>query len=240
MHRIPFLVLLLVMTGGALLGQDAGPGAGQKPLRVGLGLLGATYVGDLNTNGEALYRFYPGMGFSLQFASPRRVTPQLNTGFGKFVAQNRDLEPVGSVQPNTFVETRFFFVDFRLKARFLRERAFSPYVSAGIGLLGYTPRDQSGNNLLDNLSTREDGETYGSITASFPLSAGAELHMSPFVSLGLEYTFRPTTSDYLDNIGLVGLRNGKDKLQTLMLSFYFTFDPERTVNPNDMRGRDRR
>jgi hypothetical protein len=235
MRRNSLLVLLLLLC-SVVFGQ----GAGQKPLRVGIGMSGSTYVGDLNTNGEALYRFYPGMGFSLQFASPRRVSPQLNTGFGKFVAQNRDLEPVGSVRPNTFVETRIFFVDFRLKARFMRERAFAPYVSAGIGLLGYTPRDQNGNNLLDNLSTRADGETYGSMTAGFPLSVGAELRMSPFVALGLEYTYRPTTSDYLDNIGLVGARDGKDKLQSLMLSFYFTFDPERTINPNDMRGRDRR
>ena len=227
---------MLAGMGSALLGQ----GAGQKPLRVGLGLLGATYVGDLNTNGEALYRFYPGMGFSLQFVSPRRISPQLNTGFGKFVAQNRDLEPVGTVVPNTYVETPFFYVDFRLKARFLRERMVSPYLSAGIGLLGYTPKGTDGKNLLDNLSTREDGETYGSITAGFPLSLGTELRMSPFVALGLEYTYRLTGSDYLDNIGLIGLRDGKDKLQSLMLSFYFTFDPERRINPNDMRGRDSR
>jgi opacity protein-like surface antigen len=222
--------------GGTLLGQ----GAGQKPLRVGLGLLGATYVGDLNTNGEALHRFYPGMGFSLQFVSPRRISPQLNTGFGKFVAQDRNLASTGSVEPNTFVQTPFFYVDFRLKARFLRERTVSPYLSAGIGLLGYTPKDEDEKSLLDNSSTREDGETYGSITAGFPLSVGTELRMSPFVALGLEYTYRLTGSDYLDNIGLVGPRAGKDKLQNLMLSFYFTFDPERTINPNDMRGRDRR
>lgn len=227
---------LLVLLSGHLFGQAPE----QKPLRVGMGLIGATYTGDLNTNGQTLYRFYPGLGFSLQFASPKLISPQLNAGFGKFVAQNRKLEAVEGVQPNTYAETPFFYVDFRLRARFLRELPVVPYVSAGIGMLGYTPRDIDGNNLLDNLSTRQEGETYGSLTAAFPLSLGAELTLSHFVSLGLEYTFRPTTSDYLDNIGLLGERSGKDKLHSLMLSIYFTIDPERTIDPNNMRGRDRR
>lgn len=212
----------------------------QKPLRVGVGLLGSTYAGDLSTNGKTFTRFYPGMGFSLQFASDKLLHPQLNTGFGKFVAQDRDIPAVDGVQPNTYVETPFFYVDFRLRARFLRERMIVPFASVGLGLLGYTPKDQEGINLLDNIGSRKEEEVYGSISAGFPLSLGTEIRLSHFVSLALEYTFRPTTSDYLDNVGLLGARDGKDKIHSLLLSIFFTIDPERTINPNNMRGRDRR
>ncbi len=225
-----FLVLLLWNL------QGIGQSASQKPLRLGMGFMGAAYNGDLTTNGDALHRFYPGFNFTLQFASEKLIGPQLNTGFGRFVTQDRDIAAVDGIQPNTFVDTRFFHVDFRLKARFLRETAFHPYVSAGLGLLGYTPRDVDGNNLLDNLSTRNEGETYGSITASFPLSMGFEVEMSPLVMLGAEYTYRPTTSDYLDNISQLGSQDGNDKLNILTLSMFFTFDPNRTGGK--LRGKD--
>lgn len=234
MHAVRLMLLLLVLP-TALLAQ---PGQ-QKPLKIGVGLLGAAYVGDLNTGGDALYRFHPGVSISLQFASEKLISPQLNTGFGRFVAQDRDLPAVEGVSPNRFVETPFFFVDFRLKARFLRETSFNPYASVGIGLLGFTPRDQDDNNLLDNISTRAEGETYGSLTAGFPLSLGAELQLSPLVGLGLEYTYRLTSSDYLDNIAQLGPRSGNDRLQSLLLSIYFTFDPNRSID-NSIRGKDRR
>jgi Outer membrane protein beta-barrel domain len=211
----------------------------QSPLRLGLGLLGTTYVGDLNSQGGAWERFSPGACLSLQFASDHLLSPQLNAGFGKFVAQDRTLQSVEGVQPNTFVQTPFFFVDLRLKARFLRTLPVHPYLSAGVGLLGYTPKDADANNLIDNTATRNDGELYGSMTAGLPLSTGVEIRLSPILHLGLEYTYRITTSDYLDNIGQVGLRDGKDKLQSLLLSLYITFDPDAAKGNGVLRGRDR-
>lgn len=230
MKWITFLILLTV----GLQLQAQGPE--QKPLRVGVGFLGAAYQGDLTTNGDALHRFYPGMGFSLQFATEKLISPQLNAGFGRFVAQDRDLPAVEGVQPNTFVDTRFFFAELRMKARFMREKSFHPYLSFGLGLLGYSPRDAEGNNLLGILATRQDSETYGTITAAFPLSLGFEIEMSPLIMLGTEYTFRPTGSDFLDNIAALGPQSGNDKVHSLLLSLYFTFDPNRVGGA--LKGRD--
>ena len=234
MKTIIGIVLMLLMG----LGLQAQAPA-QKPLRLGLGLMGTSYVGDLNSNGGAWNRFSPGANLSLQFASEHLLSPQLNAGFGKFVAQDRDLKPVDGIQPITFVQTSFFYVDVRLKARFLRQAPVHPYVSAGVGLLGYTPKDADGNNLIDNLASRKDGETFGSMTVGLPLSAGFEVRIHPILHLGLEYTYRITGSDYLDNIGQIGLRNGKDKLQSLLLTLYVTFDPEAAKSGSSLRGRDR-
>lgn len=211
----------------------------QKPLRLGLGLMGAAYQGDLTTDGDAFYRFHPGVNFSLQFASEKLLSPQLNSGFGRFVSQDRDIAAVEGLQPNTYVDTRFFFVEFRLKARFLREKAVHPYLAAGVGLFGFTPRDEKGNPLLDNIATRQASETYGTITAEFPLGLGLEWELSHLIGLSLEYTFRPTASDYLDNISNLGTQAGNDKLHTITMGLFFTFDPDRPVNPNDLRGKDR-
>jgi len=239
-------LLSICLTGLLLCGLVSGqttssrPGPQQAPLRIGLGLFGAALSGDINDNGEEFYRFYPGVNLSLQFANKKLISPQLTAGFGKFVAQNRDLGEVEGIRPNTFVETPFFFADLRFKARFLRQKGFQPYLSAGIGLLGYTPKDAEGNPLLDNFPTRKETETYGSVTASFPLSIGFEVRMSPILTLGTEYTYRPSGSDYLDNIGELGTRSGNDRINTFALNLFITFDPENPVNFRNLKGRERR
>ena len=231
-HSIAFVLLLMLTVN--LSAQGPSP----KPLRLGIGLLAAGYAGDLTVNSHPFERFSAGASLSLQFASEKLISPQLNGGFGKFSAQDRDIAAVEGVQPNTFVETPFFFVDLRIKARFLRETGFNPYISAGIGMLGFTPRDGMGNSLLDNYSTRQEGETYGSITANFPLSAGFEVKLGPILLVGLEYTYRVTTTDYLDNISALGQKEGNDNLQSILLSLGLTFDPDHLFD-TPLRGRDR-
>lgn len=207
-------------------------------MKLGLGFFGATYRGDLTPKGSGWDRFYPGFNASLQFANQKFISPQLNGGFGRFISQNRDQGPVDGIQPNTFVETAFFYVDLRLKARFLRQKKFSPYLSIGAGLLGYTPRDEDNTSLLDDVDTRADGETYGSLTAGFPLSAGFELKLSPIVSLGFEYTNRRSGTDYLDNISQLGSRKGKDRINSITANLFLTFDPQ--VMSGKFRGKDSR
>jgi hypothetical protein len=205
-----------------LQGQDAAPpAAGPSPLRLGVGLCMVTPQGDLS-HGEANIRMTASANVSLQFATTKLLSPQLNAGFGRVIAQDRDLGPTEGVQPNTFAQTPFFYVDFRLKAKFLRETRVNPYFSLGIGLLGYTPRDAEGNALIDNLDSRAEGELYGNMTASFPISIGTELKVSDQLRVFTEYTFRPTASDYLDNVGQLGTVKGKDKLHQLQLGLLFT------------------
>ena len=213
--------------------------AQRKPLRMGLGMIGTAYQGDLNVDGTEFYRFYPGAHLTFEFASHKRLTTSLCGGYGRMVAQDRDLQPVDGIQPNIFASTNYFYADFRLKFRFRRDRKLIPYVSVGGGFLNYTPRDAEGNALADNFSTRKDGEEYGSITATLPLSAGIEYNFSKLLAVSVEYTHRRTTTDYLDNIGELGLREGKDHLNTLSLNIHITFDPENPILWMDHKGRDR-
>lgn len=234
-------VLIMVLIGLLVKpGLSAQEVPGQAPLRLGIGFFGVAFDGDLTVDGEKFYRFNPGFNASLQFASRKLITPQLNAGFGKFVAQNRDIAAVEGVQPNTFVETSFFYVDFRLKLKFFRKKNVNPYGSIGASLLGFTPRDQNDDPLIDNFPTRNEGETYGTITAAFPLSLGLDIHLNPLLGLNLEYTYRPVGNDYLDNIGELGTMEGNDKLHTFLLGMYVTFDPEGVADWRRLKGRDRR
>ena len=209
-------------------------------LRIGAGLIGTAYSGDLNQEGKVLTRFQSGFNLSMQFANAKTVSPQLNAGGGKFIAQNRDLAPVSGFDVHNFVETRYFYLDFRLKVKFLKTKPVNPYASVGIGLLNYSPKDIDGNPLADNFESRQNAESYASMTAGFPIALGADIHLSHIVALGLEYVFRPTKSDYLDNIGLLGTNDGNDKLHTFALTFYLTFDPEYPILKRDLQDKEGR
>ena len=213
---------------------------GIKPLKAGFGLMATGYLGDLNYQSGQMYnRFYPGFNVSLQFANEKFFYPQLNVGYGRFVAQNRKLEPVEGYNVNKFVSTAVFYADIRMKFRAFPRKMFQPYVSVGVGILNYTPKDADRNSLSDNFESRKEEETYGSVTAGFPLSGGLDVKLSHIVAIGIEYTHRITLTDYLDNIGELGGFKGKDHLTNLTLSAQFTFDPERKIRNQNLRGKDR-
>lgn len=222
-----FLTLALLLSSGTVFCQQQK--APVPVIRVGLGLMGSAYAGDLNFEGEQFYRFYPGFDGYLQLGKPKLIRPQIHMGFGKFVAQNRLLEPVAGYDINKYVETSFFYADLRFKLTFLRKKKFQPYFSLGPELLNYTPRDADGNALSDNFNSRKENETYGSVTFAFPLSLGFDLALSPVLGLNADFTFRTTSSDYLDNIGELGGKSGNDKLNTLTIGMYVNFDPDYPV-----------
>lgn len=229
-ERIPFgyrvlLCLLLCALIEANISADAFAQS-KRSLRIGVSLMGTAYSGDLTPEGESFYRFYPGFNLSLQSSGKRWVQVQGNIGYGKFVSQNRLLEPVPGYAVNTFVSTAFFFVDAKGKFKAFPKRSFNPFASVGLGLLNFTPKDADGNALSDNLESRTVDEQYSSITINFPLSAGFDYHFHHIVGIGLEYTYRLTVSDYLDNIKLLGTRQGNDQLHNFMLTLYFTLPPK--------------
>jgi opacity protein-like surface antigen len=215
----------LVLSGLLWLGLSAQPAG--KPLRVGLGMSGLTYRGDFTQSDGNFLRVYPGLHVSLQFDGPSRLQMQLRFGYGHVVEQSDERRvpnlPGGSLGapdtiPNQFFRTSLFLPDLRLRFRFLRKGPVQPFVGVGLGLVVYDPRDQGDNLLADNILSRRIGETYDAMTATFPLMAGCDFRLHQNLGLGLTYTFRPTQSDFIDNVGSLGRSEGNDQLHELTLS----------------------
>mgnify|MGYP006267489001 CR=1 FL=1 len=209
-----------------------------RPLQVGVGLASHRYQGDLTHQEDNPWRMYPGLSVSLQFESTRRLQVALEGGFGKFIEQVDRLSGFpphgpanGMVQPNRFVETNFFYTELRLRLRILKQGPWQPYLGTGAGLLFFTPLDQQGNFLSDNLLTRQPNETYGTFAPQLPLSVGLRWQMSPRLGLEGEYSFRLLGSDYLDNQGDLGLHSGNDRLHQLRLSVVLTLNGEAPAIP---------
>lgn len=207
----------------------------ERQVKVGFGLDGISYIGDLSDPDQTIHRIYPGANLSIQLEGPKRLKIQLNGGFGKFSEQYDDVKPSASpgVTVNTFVETSFYYGDLRLKYRFPISKHFHPFLTAGAGVLSFTPRDQEGRFLNDASFTREPDEDYSTIVPQIPVGAGVQARINPAVSLSLEYLFRYTPTDYLDNIGRLGTRPGHDFLHGLQLSMYITLS---TPPPPNQQG----
>lgn len=210
------LLLLMPMMGQA---QDAPP-----PLRIGLGFTGNSYRGDLTAEAGSIWRAESGANFSVDLDHKKPFRVQLNLGFGGFTEQADSPLPTSpeGIIPNEFVRTTFFYTDLRFQYRFLLNAPIQPYLSVGGGLFSFQPRDASGNFLGENIFSRLPEEEYLTLIGSLPLSAGMEFKLHRNLGLGLEYTYRMTGSDYLDNISLLGAVDGNDQLHSLQLKLFLT------------------
>lgn len=207
-----------------------------SPLQIGVGMTANTYFGDLNFQTNAGYRAYPGINFSLQFDRQKPFNLLLNTGFARFLDQNGDFSQLreGEYQPNVFVETSFFYLDFRLKYFFFPRNSIRPFLAAGLGFLSFNPEDIEGNFLIENIFTRlPEEDSYLSLVAQFPLQAGVQLKINPNLSIGLSAVYRFVSSDYLDNISLLGPRPGNDALLAGQAELLFSLgeNPDKKVKP---------
>ena len=217
-----FLALSCILLGGIFpIQMVAQEGA---PLRIGLGYTGTAYRGDLTTEATALWRAEPGANFSVDLDNQKRIRPQLNIGFGRFTEQADEPLPIPpeGITPNEFVRTSFFYADLRFQYRILRGKKVNPYLSVGAGLFSFQPRDAAGNFLGENIFSRLPEEEYLTLIGSFPLSAGVEIPINQSIGLGLEYTFRVTGSDYLDNISLLGTAAGNDQIHSAQVKLFLT------------------
>ena len=90
----------------------------------------------------------------------------------------------------------------------LNDRWWTPYVFAGIGLFHYKPytTDANGDKVnLKPLSTEGEGfvngvKNYKLMQISMPLGFGAEYSLNEDMRIGLEFGYRKTFTDYLDDV----------------------------------------
>lgn len=217
-------ILLHVFLGAFVLSNAQNPQK-SSPLQIGVGLSANTYTGDLNYQDNIPLRAYPGINFSLQFDTKKRLGFQVNSGFARFTEQkdNFALQGQGEYQPNIFVRTNFFYFDVRLRYFFFHQRKVRPFLTAGFGFLSFNPEDEEGDFLAENIFTRlPEEESYLTLVAQVPIQAGVQIKIKPTVSINLSTMYRLTATDYLDNIGLFGAKSGNDALYAAQAELVFT------------------
>jgi len=184
--------------------------------------VGGKFVKDLNIGNT---EFVAGIYFGATYKNA--VALRLEANFGRVsaydsVLSNVPLTDIARARYNRNLSFRsniteialvaelhplFAFVDWTTKE--FDPPRFSPYVLFGVGFFNFNPQANLNNRWVDlpPLSTEGQGfpeypsrQPYKLNAISFPVGAGVKYDLSPTFNLRAEFMYRPTNTDYLDDV----------------------------------------
>ena len=206
------VALLLLLSGGSLLAQNA-----LQRSEVGLSFGGMNYLGDLNDQ-SMLGRVNMAGGVSLRYCYDSRWSLALGGSYGHIeggnpdVIRRRNLSFRSSLIEGS-LRAEFYFFPYGLVVS--SQRRSTPYIFCGIGLFKFNPQamvvDPATGETewydLQPLGTEGQGtaayperQKYQLIEVSMPFGFGYRWRLSPSMHLTVEYGWRKTWTDYLDDV----------------------------------------
>ena len=208
-----FFIALFVLTGS---------GFSQGGMDFGLNLGGASYLGEIGgTSGEAkpwlldmkLSQSNIAFGGFFRYDITRSLSTKLSLNYMRIEgADSLSDEPTRIGRNLSFrtnmieavITGEFKFFQIRDLSRRSRQRVdFSTYVMAGAGVLFYYPyaQDNSGEWIeLRPLQTEGADNAYEEMTIAIPIGAGVNFTFNKKFRLGMEFGYRFTFTDYLDDV----------------------------------------
>jgi hypothetical protein len=185
-----------------------------------LGISANAYKGDLSGSYQ---KWTPAFHAGLKLNFKKRLNSHINLAIGSVSGENLDYPVSTEISPaptpNIYFKTSFVAVNYDLQIHLLKYKGFMVYVSQGIGLIRYEPKDAENNKLLDNFSTRASNESYSNVSAVLPTQMGVNYILSNGYGIGFQAGWLNLQNDYIDNISLWGTRQKKDNA----LLYRFTF-----------------
>ncbi|GAL84976.1 hypothetical protein CHU_1620 [Sporocytophaga myxococcoides] len=198
------------------------------------GISPSSYRGDLNNSFQQWTALY---NAGIKFYKKKRINGGINIFVGNIMGQNGkyefnpDLNP--SPTPNTYFKTNVIGVNYDLQLNLIKRKWGCIFISQGIGLMRFTPKDQNNDKLQTKLSTRAKGEDYNNVTFVFPTKAGVMFFLPSWYAIGLQAGYLNPTSDYLDNISNWGIKKKKDNILTVKFSVFIPLNTNKTVTSPD-------
>ncbi len=179
-------------------------------IEVGVG--GNSYRGDLQAGYE---KFSSGFHLGMQWMKKKRLNGAINLQIGNVNGQNPDYKYTGITEkttPNKYFKTSIFTAHYEVQLNLIKRQRFRIFISQGIGILRFKPKDDQREDLSGQLPTRAEGETYGTIALILPTQAGAQYFLPNGLGVGLKMGWYNPQTDYIDNISQWGNKSGNDKL----------------------------
>ncbi len=186
----------------------------QKHHEAGLSFGVANYYGDLQDKIFPSSGYHPMIGVSYKMF----MTPHVGLRFGASYTTISGADSLSDIKANfernlnftarvieahAGIEYNFWPVD-RVRSR------ISPYVFGGVGVFYSNPFTNGMNGekvYLKHLSTEGQGlpvypdrKPYSNVNVSFPFGAGIKFLVNKTLVISGEMGFRPTTTDYLDDV----------------------------------------
>jgi hypothetical protein len=198
------------------------------------GISPSSYRGDLNNSFQQWTALY---NAGIKFYKKKRFNGSIILFAGNIMGQNGryefnpDLNP--SPTPNTYFKTTLMGINYDLQLNLIKRKWGCFFISQGIGLMRFTPKDQNNDKLQTKLSTRAKGEDYNNVTFVFPTKAGVMFFLPSWYAIGLQAGYMNPTSDYLDNISNWGVKKKKDNILTIKLSVFIPLNTNKSGTSPD-------
>jgi len=175
-----------------------------------LGLAG--YQGDLKAQAISFSQTKPMLSLGARYDLSEHLTARSYISFTSLKADDKK-GTTTMQQRNLNFKTKI--LDWELTAQYslfnLNYRWWTPYLFAGIGVFHFKPytNDSAGNKtFLKQLSTEGQGfvpgvKNYKLTQFSIPIGLGAEYSLNEDMRLGIEFGYRKTFTDYIDDVSTV-------------------------------------
>lgn len=149
--------------------------------------------------------------------------------FGSVIGQNPSLPSVQItngdwIQPNQFVQTNYQGIALMPRVRLVELRGFHVHATLGIGVLRFQACDDAGQDLIDLPDTRNVNEVYGASSIHLPIQLQVGYLWPNQIGWQLQAGFHNPLTDYLDNIGELGGREGNDQMLAVSLMVFYHFN----------------
>ena len=189
--------------------------AQEKKSEIYFGVAPTAYKGDLHESYQNWSMvFFAGLKFNRNHKLNGNFTLSIGSVSGQNPNYSFDDGSLPSPAPNHFFTSKVVGLNYELHYNFIHKEKIKVFVSQGVGVLRFNPKDEFDEPLIDQLSTRSTNETYGNISMMLPTQLGVLYTLPNDYSIGLQVGFQNTTSDYLDNISNWGLKKGSDNIFT--------------------------
>lgn len=190
------------------------------------------YFGDLNSPATGQFRFvHPSFGALLRRNHNTRFAFKTTLTYGKISGsdskagissfeKNRNLS-FSSMIIELSQQMEFMFYEFKVMDL---NQYYSPYVFAGFSVFYFNPKPKGAE------------KSYSPVAPAFPFGAGMKFKFSHRYLMGVEWSFRKTFTDYLDDVSTVyptGFQRGFSKNKDWYSFANITFSVRLGEKPND-------
>lgn len=201
MKRVLFIAFILF---------SINPAFSQKYGEVGLFVGSSYYFGDVYSTPAENAQLSVGLNYRQNFNSRwawnffARYAPitgddaNSNVSFEKQrnLSFQSNIYEFGSIVEFNFLD----FKPYKPQSFFQLADVFTPYVFAGFSLFYHNPKAYLAGNLYELRPLSTEGNNYKKVSVALPFGFGFKFRLSDQFLLGLAAEFRPTFTDYLDDV----------------------------------------
>jgi hypothetical protein len=181
-----------------------------------LGISPLSYKGDLS---QGYQKWTSAFHIGLKRNTNKKINGHFDLMIGSVTGQNINYSFNTSATPNSFFKTNLISVNYDIQYNILKKEHYILYISQGIGLMRFVPKDEFNEELIDKFDTRAKNETFNNIAFMFPQSVGIMYFLKNDYGVGFQVGRLTPTTDYIDNISK--LSNYKKPDNIFMFKFSF-------------------